>query len=225
MYVFQAAKIACETILARMAPIKNTLPQNSPWPVLTQKSYDAGIELTAKHEFTANDAQPYNLYCCACAEVELDLLTGNSLISRVDIMEDTGESISPLVDVGQVEGAFIMGLGYWLTEKLAYNTETGELLTNRTWNYKPPGVKDIPIDFRVSFPKNNPNTEGGVLRSKSTGEPALCMAIVVPFALRHALVSARGDNGINDEWFAMGSALTPEVLFTLARTNFEHFSL
>lgn len=69
-----------------------------------------------------------------------------------------------------MEGAYVMGLGYWTCEHLEYDKKTGALLTNRTWNYKPPGVKDIPIDFRVYFRRNAPN-EHGVLRSKGIKIP------------------------------------------------------
>lgn len=79
--------------------------------------------------------------------------------------------MSPLVDIGQVEGAFVMGQGLWTTEEVIIGEE-GQILTNRTWTYKPPGAKDIPVDFRVQFPKNNPNPVG-VLNSK--GEGLICL--------------------------------------------------
>ena len=78
------------------------------------------------------------------AEVELDVLTGETNIVRVDIVEDTGTSVNPEVDVGQVEGAFVMSLGMWLTEQLRYDPDTGRLLTRDTWEYKVPSSKDIP---------------------------------------------------------------------------------
>lgn len=94
-----------------------------------------------------------------------------------------------------------MGIGYWLSEKLVYD-KTGELLTNRTWTYKVPGAKDIPIDFRVKFLQNTSNA--GVFGSKATGEPALTLSIVVVFALRHALDSVRLDNGHTENWYHLG---------------------
>lgn len=115
--------------------------------------------------YKSSDLKEYDIFGASCAEIELDVLTGNIQLRRVDILEDVGESLSPGIDIGQIEGAFVMGLGYWLTEHLIYNRETGELLTNRTWNYKPPGAKDIPIDFRIKFRKKSSNPFG-VLRSK-----------------------------------------------------------
>lgn len=99
-------------------------------------------------------------------------------------------------------GAFMMGVGYWLTEKLEYDQQTGALITNRTWTYKIPGAKDIPIDFRIKFLQNVSNE--GIFGSKATGEPALTLSIVTIFALRHAIDSIREDNGKAKNWYRLG---------------------
>lgn len=148
-----------------MRPVRDSLPKSATWAQITGACNGKQIDLTAKYHCSAPDLKPYDIWGLCCAELEVDVLTGNLLLHRVDILEDTGESMSPSVDVGQVEGAFVMGLGYWLTESLQYDRETGELLTNRTWTYKPPGVKDVPVDFRVRFLQKSSNPFG-VLRSK-----------------------------------------------------------
>ncbi|XP_037902815.1 xanthine dehydrogenase-like isoform X2 [Hermetia illucens] len=218
-----AAKKACEELLLRMQPVRDTM-ENPTWLTLVQKCWSSNISLTASRSHKAGDLQVYDVWGLCLSEIEVDILTGNLVIKRVDILEDTGESLSPIIDVGQIEGAFIMGVGYWLTEKLVFNRQSGELLTNRTWTYKPPGAKDIPIDFRITLLQNSPNP-AGFLRSKATGEPASCLAISVLFALRHALDSSRADAGITEKWFHLGAPSTPEDTVLNSGTSVEMFTL
>lgn len=123
-----ATKKACEIILQRLKPIRDRLPENATWQEIVEAAHHKFVDLTAKYTFIPSDNKPYFVYGCACCEVEWDALTGNLQIQRVDIIEDVGRSMSPLVDVGQVEGAFIMGIGYWLTEKYVYDRLTGKLI-------------------------------------------------------------------------------------------------
>lgn len=114
-----------------------------------------------------------------------------------------------------------MGAGYWLTEKLNYDGQTGELVTNRTWTYKVPGAKDIPIDFRIKFLQGINND--GIFGSKATGEPALCMSVVVVFALRQAIDAVHFDNGNPNEWYRLGIQLIQNM--TLISKRFTCFSM
>ncbi|XP_070499175.1 uncharacterized protein [Chironomus tepperi] len=216
---------ACEILNERLKPIKDK-DRNADWGKIIDDAYNSNVYLQATYMYKSTDVKSYDIWGTSCAEVEVDILTGNILINRVDIMEDVGESLSPGIDVGQVEGGFVMGLGYWLTESLVYDRITGELLTNRSWNYKPPGAKDIPIDFRINFLKKSSNPFG-VLRSKATGEPSTAMAVVVLCALHHALDSARKDAGTvgNGYQFKLGAPTTVESTFLAADTSFDQFLL
>lgn len=161
---FQAAKKACDILLERLKPIRAE-NANADWAVLIGKAFEKEVDLAATYMYKAADLKDYFIWAASCCEIEVDLLTGNIQLRRVDILEDCGESMSPGVDVGQIEGAFVMCLGYWFSESLIYDSKSGELLTNRTWTYKPPGAKDIPVDFRVTFLQKSSNPFG-VLRSK-----------------------------------------------------------
>uniref|UniRef100_A0A1Y9HAI9 Uncharacterized protein n=1 Tax=Anopheles farauti TaxID=69004 RepID=A0A1Y9HAI9_9DIPT len=221
--VCYAVKKGCEILNTRLQPVKNEL-KNASWEQITQTCYSRDIDLSVLGLFKNSDLKPYSIWGVSCAEVEVDILTGNVQLTRVDILEDTGESISPGIDVGQIEGAFVMGIGYWLTESLVYDMANGALLTNRSWNYKPPGAKDIPVDFRIRLLQNGDN-QFGVLRSKGTGEPAITMSVVVLFALRYALRSAQKDAGRPDDWIALGSASTPEQILLKTSNSFEQYKL
>ncbi|KAH8338948.1 hypothetical protein KR074_005906, partial [Drosophila pseudoananassae] len=217
-----AVRKACETLNDRLKPLKK---KDATWLEIVKAAYRKPINMIASEHYKEDDMGNYHIYGLALTEVELDVLTGNSQITRVDILEDAGESLSPFIDVGQVEGAFVMLLGYWLSEQLVYDRETGRLLTNRTWYYKPPGAKDVPIDFRIELIQK-PNPSGaGFMRSKTTGEPPCCLAVSVVFALRQALQSARQDAGLPREWVRLGAPSTPETMVLNAGHEVSSFRL
>ena len=112
-------------------------------------------------------------------------------VVRTDIIEDTGASLNPEVDIGQIEGAFMFGLGLWLQEDIKHDPISGRILTYDTWEYKPPASMDIPEDLRVTLYEGDRNSGRGVLGSKATGEPAVHMGVSCVLALRRAIDAAR----------------------------------
>lgn len=149
-----------------MKPIRDKMPANYKWADLTEECNRQYVDLRAMYQNKIDDLKTYPVHAMGATEIEVDILTGQYQVLRVDIVEDVGQSLSPLIDVGQIEGAYIMGLGYWLSEQLTYDRFSGELLTNRTWNYKTPGALDIPIDFRINFLANSPIPDVGVMGAK-----------------------------------------------------------
>jgi xanthine dehydrogenase large subunit len=133
----------------------------------------------------------YFAYGAACSEVVIDTLTGESKVLKVDILHDVGQSINPAIDVGQIEGGFVQGMGWLTTEQLVWN-DKGYLSTHAPSTYKIPTAGDVPEHFNVAlWPE--PNREDNVGGSKAVGEPPFMLAISVYEALRDAVAQARGD--------------------------------
>jgi len=131
----------------------------------------------------------YFSYGAACTEVAIDTLTGESRVLKVDILHDVGHSINPAIDIGQIEGGFVQGMGWLTTEELVWN-DKGHLATHAPSTYKIPATGDIPAHFKVDlWPE--PNREDNVLGSKAVGEPPFMLAISVFEALKDALAQAR----------------------------------
>ena len=135
----------------------------------------------------------YFAYGAACTEVAIDTLTGESKVLKVDILHDVGRSINPAIDIGQIEGGFVQGMGWLTTEQLVWN-DKGYLTTHAPSTYKIPTAGDVPEHFKVDlWPE--PNREDNVFGSKAVGEPPFMLAISVYEALRDAVAQARADGG------------------------------
>ena len=136
----------------------------------------------------------YFAYGAACTEVAIDTLTGESRVLKVDILHDVGTSINPAIDIGQIEGGFVQGMGWLTTEQLVWN-DKGQLSTHAPSTYKIPATGDIPEHFKVAF-WPEPNREDNVFGSKAVGEPPFMLAISVFEAMKDAVANARADGGV-----------------------------
>jgi len=136
----------------------------------------------------------YFAYGAACTEVAIDTLTGESRVLKVDILHDVGTSINPAIDIGQIEGGFVQGMGWLTTEQLVWN-DKGHLSTHAPSTYKIPATGDIPEHFKVAF-WPEPNREDNVFGSKAVGEPPFMLAISVFEAMKNAVANARADGGV-----------------------------
>ncbi len=135
----------------------------------------------------------YFAYGAACTEVAIDTLTGESRVLAVDILHDVGRSINPAIDIGQIEGGFVQGMGWLTTEELVWN-EHGKLATHAPSTYKIPATGDVPEHFKVQL-WHEANREDNVGGSKAVGEPPFMLAISVYEALRDAVAAARPAGG------------------------------
>jgi xanthine dehydrogenase large subunit len=132
----------------------------------------------------------YFAYGASCSEVLIDTMTGEMKVLRVDVLHDVGHSLNPAIDIGQVEGGFVQGLGWLTTEELVYG-EDGKLKTHAPSTYKIPCASDVPEDFRVALYKSDGNKADTIYRSKAVGEPPLMLPISVWCAVFDAIASVK----------------------------------
>jgi len=149
----------------------------------------------------------YFAYGAAVSEVALDTLTGENRVVAVDILHDVGRSLNPAVDLGQIEGGFIQGMGWLTTEELWWD-DSGRIRTHAPSTYKIPTCSDRPADFNVRLWSEGKNKEHTIHRSKAVGEPPLMLAISVHQALSDAVSSISGYRHVPD----LDAPATPEAL-------------
>jgi xanthine dehydrogenase large subunit len=147
----------------------------------------------------------YFAYGAAVSEVVIDVLTGEHKVLAVDILHDVGRSLNPAIDLGQIEGGFVQGMGWLTTEELVFD-DAGRLLTHAPSTYKIPTASDRParMDIRLWTPGRN--AEPTIHRSKAVGEPPFMLAISVFSALTHAVSAAVPGRGLAD----LDAPATPE---------------
>jgi xanthine dehydrogenase large subunit len=149
----------------------------------------------------------YFAYGAAVSEVLLDPLTGEWKLTRADLLHDVGSSLNPAIDIGQIEGAFVQGMGWLTSEELVWHPQTGMLLTHAPSTYKIPTANDVPEAFTTKLYANR-NAEDSIHRSKAVGEPPLLLAFSVFLALRDA-VAGCGEPGCQPP---LTAPATPEAL-------------
>ncbi|MBV8900963.1 MAG: xanthine dehydrogenase molybdopterin binding subunit [Verrucomicrobia bacterium] len=171
------------------------------FPEVVHRAYLERVSLSATGHYRTpgihwNRAEgrgkPFHYYAvgAAVSEVEVDGRTGVHQVRRVDILHDVGSSINPAVNLGQIEGGFVQGMGWLTTEELVWD-EQGRLQTHSPDSYKIPAFSDTPADFRVTF-LSDAAQPGNVYGSKAVGEPPLMLALSVREAIRDAVASFGG---------------------------------
>ncbi|MET8570311.1 xanthine dehydrogenase molybdopterin binding subunit [Streptomyces sp. NPDC004783] len=193
------------------------------WDDLVRTAYFQRVQLSAAGYYRTEglhwDAKSfrgspfkYFSYGAAATEVEVDGFTGAYRVRRVDIVHDVGDSLSPMIDIGQVEGGFVQGAGWLTLEDLRWDTGDGpgrgRLLTQAASTYKLPSFSEMPEEFNVTL-LENATEEGAVYGSKAVGEPPLMLAFSVREALRQA-AAAFGPSGVSVD---LASPATPEAVY------------
>ncbi|KAH3765871.1 xanthine dehydrogenase/oxidase [Pelomyxa schiedti] len=208
---------ACRQINSRLLPIKNIVsPKTSQmeyWQSLIHTAHSLRVDLSAHGHYATpglhfnwdtGKGTPFHYYTwgIAAAEVEVNVMTGEYIPLQVDVMMDVGNSINPAIDVGQIEGGFVQGMGMFTMEELSWDKSTGALQNTNLHNYTIPRAKDTPRMFNTHFYQKNPNSKLASLNSsRGIGEPTLFLGSSVLFALQNATNDYRKSQGRTPVFF------------------------
>ncbi|XP_061114412.1 xanthine dehydrogenase/oxidase [Conger conger] len=218
---------ACQTLIQRLEPYRTKNPKGS-WEDWVRAAYFDRVNLSANgfyktpdlgYNFVTNQGRPFNYfsYGCACSEVEIDCLTGDHMNLHTSIVMDVGKSLNPAIDIGQIEGAFMQGVGLFTLEELRYSPQ-GVLFTRGPGMYKIPAFGDIPTEFKVSLLRDAPNDKA-IFSSKAVGEPPLFLAASVFYAIKEAIGAARAESGLSGP-FRLDSPASPERIRNACEDSF-----
>ncbi|XP_037377774.1 aldehyde oxidase 4-like [Talpa occidentalis] len=214
----KAVQNACQILMSRLEPVIKKNPKGK-WEEWISKAFQESINLSATGYFKGYETfmdwkkeegkpYPYWVYGASCSEVEIDCLTGAHKLLRTDIFMDAAFSINPALDIGQVEGAFIQGMGLYTIEELKYSPE-GVLYSRSPDDYKIPTVTEIPEEFYVTLVHSrNPIA---IYSSKGLGEAGMFLGSSVLFAIYDAVSAARRERGLTNT-FTLNSPATPELI-------------
>ncbi|MEV5001286.1 xanthine dehydrogenase molybdopterin binding subunit [Nocardioides sp. LML1-1-1.1] len=218
-----AVKDACDQVLARLAPVRERLGEGASWEEVVRAAYLDRVQLWAagfyRTEGLSWDAAAmrgspfkYFAYGVAAAEVEVDGFTGAYDVTRVDIVHDVGDSLSPMIDIGQVEGGFVQGMGWLTLEDLRWDQSDGatrgRLATASASTYKIPSLSELPGTMRIAL-LEQAGEDGVVYGSKAVGEPPLMLAFSVREAIREAVAAFGPAGHVVD----LPSPATPEAVW------------
>ncbi|MGB6118170.1 MAG: molybdopterin cofactor-binding domain-containing protein, partial [Mesorhizobium sp.] len=202
--------------------------QEIPFAELVRQAYMARVQLSAagfyktpKIHWDRDKGQGhpfyYFAYGASCSEVSIDTLTGEYMVERTDILHETGRSLNRAIDLGQIEGGFVQGMGWLTTEELVWD-DKGRLRTHAPSTYKIPLASDRPKIFNVALADWADNPEPTVHKSKAVGEPPFMLAMSVLHALSDAVASV-GDHTVCPR---LDAPATPErVLMSVERVRRE----
>jgi len=205
----QAVHDACTELNNRLEPYRRLTP-NGDWNTIINRAFNGGVDLAVRayeYQVVPGEIYRYTTWAVAIAESEVDILTGQHMLRRVDILYDSGKSVNPMRDLTQVQGAFVQGFGQYTQEKVILDPNTAAVISDSTLRYHVMTSHDIPVDFRVALLKDSTNP-AGILDYKASCEPPITLSPCGLFAIKQALEVSREERSKGTEYFGINAPFT-----------------